>query len=348
MPKATVHWKYDPATRVAQRTVYDGVRAHTKFFHDVDGIPNEATGTASDPSINGSEENVNELGDDSYSVASRKADSASESSVSEGGSDGTVRGRASSPSMPPPQLPAGPLNVNQWTRRAPVVPNFFLDAPGSDAATEVATYRQAAQIPASNKSRKTASRVSGTTEAPDSMGHAGPESAYFTYQQAPTRVFECEDPKSAIRAHGKLVIERCYATENNLGIARQVPDHPETETETGLQSRFSSPAPSCLRPPPSLRVREQTPFSVRSGNRTEDRGSTPTPCFDYARWTWRTGDDRRFVGNSSFTSGETLVGNDRSKRNDEHGEDDSRSVTFSMIFGREGSPLTEVPEELDR
>ncbi|KAL5532427.1 hypothetical protein ACEPAF_5997 [Sanghuangporus sanghuang] len=355
MSSVTVRWEYDPDVRVARKVIDDGVRTRIKFFHDTAGIPENTSCTHqvvvpqagleldthdSAMDVDGMYENAN-LCD----ISTPKAASESESSVAadcpDDISDKTEGRRARSVAQ---SYVSGSLGIDQWTRRAPFVPNAFANAPGSDVATEVATGNDITHVPESIKSYESASHFSGTTQLPDSEGHAGPRSAYFVYQESGMRTFECEDPRTVTRARGKLSIERCYATENNLGITRKACETFDTEALSAAPgSRFSSPAPSCQMPPPSLHPREQTPFSETSDSLAQGRGPTPEPTFDYARWRWNTKTDKHFGTDSSFASSDTLIAVD----DQGHGSTEFDHAAYCKLFGREGSPLTELPEEGD-
>ncbi|KAL5532478.1 hypothetical protein ACEPAF_6048 [Sanghuangporus sanghuang] len=89
-------------------------------------------------------------------------------------------------------------------------------------------------------------------------------------------------------------------------------------------SRFSSPAPSCQMRTPSLYLRERTPFSETSDSLTQHRGPTPETTFGYVQWRWKTGMDEQ-----------------------DHDSADFDRAAYCKLFGREGSPLTGLPEESD-
>ncbi|KAL5505058.1 hypothetical protein ACEPAH_7721 [Sanghuangporus vaninii] len=328
MSSVTVRWEYDPGVQVARKVIDDSQAGPELDTHDL---------AVEDDGMDG--------GADLCEISTPKADSESDSSVAQDCpddiADKTVGRRARSVAS---SYVSGSLGIDQWTRRAPFVPNAFANAPGSDVATEVATGNDITRVPESIESYESASYYSGTTQLPDSEVHAGPRSAYFVYQESGMRTFECEDPRTVTRARGKLSIERCYATENNLGISRKARETFDTEALSAAPgSRFSSPAPSCQMPPPSLHPREQTPFSETSDSLAQRRGPTPEPTFDYARWRWNTRIDTHFSTDSSFASNDTLVAAD----DQGHGSTEFDHVAYYKLFGREGSPLTELPEEDD-
>ncbi|KAL5483599.1 hypothetical protein ACEPAI_8831 [Sanghuangporus weigelae] len=355
MPSVTVRQEYDPVVRVARNVLDDGIRTRTRFFEDTAGIPEDISCThqvvvsQTDPSLDTHDLTVDGDGMDEDAgpcdISTPKADSESESSVAEDCPDDISDKTAGRPaSLVTSSHVSGSLRIGQWTRRAPFVPNMFANAPGSDLATEVATGNGIARVPESIKSYTSASRFSGTTQPPDSEGHAGPRSAYFVYQESDMRTFECEDPRTVTRARGKLNIERCYATENNLGLSRKAHEPFDAEALSAVPgSRFSSPAPSCQMPPPSLHPREQTPFSETSNSLAQHRGPTPEPTFDYVRWRWNARIDKTFDTDSSFASSQTLVAAD----DQGYSSMDFDYIAYCKLFGREGSPLTELPEESD-
>ncbi|KAL5483651.1 hypothetical protein ACEPAI_8884 [Sanghuangporus weigelae] len=275
MSSVTVGWECDPDVRVARKVMDDGVRTHIRLFHDAASIPEGASCTHQVVVPQASPElDIHDLavdadgmdGDaDLCDVSTPKADSDSESSVAadcpDDIPDKTV-GRPASSHV------SGSLGISQWTRYSPF--------PGSDAGTEFATENHIARVPESIKSYKSASHFSGTTQPPDSEGHASPHSAYFIYQESGMRTFECEDPRTVTRARGKLSIERCYATENNLCLSIKTRETFDAEVLSATPgSRFSSPAPTCQMPPPSLYLREQTPFSETNGSLAQHRGPIP-------------------------------------------------------------------------
>ncbi|KAL5520970.1 hypothetical protein ACEPAG_8892 [Sanghuangporus baumii] len=326
-----------------------------RFFHDAAGIPEDTSCThlVVFPQT-GPERDIHDLAVDADGMdgdaglchkSTPKADSDSEYSVAADCPDDI-----SDKTVGPPARSAtsshvfGSLGIDQWTRHAPFVPNTFANAPGSDAATAIVTENDLAHVPESIKSYTSASHLSGTTQPPDSEGHAGRHSAYFVYQESGMRIFECEDPRTVIRARGKLSIERCYASENNLSSSKKARNSCDTEALSAAPgSRFSSPAPSCQMPPPSLYLREQNPFSETTDSLAQHRGPTPEPTFDYVQWTWKTGSDKHFGTDSPFSSTNTLVAVDEQ----DHGSAGFDRAAYCKLFGREGSPLTELPEESD-
>ena len=176
--------------------------------------------------------------------------------------------------------------------------------------------------------------------------HAGPESAYFACQQAPTRVLEREDPKSVIRAHDKLVIERGEQPRYLKGKLRIV-SAPRSSLNRNSRLRLPVAKPRlCLF---TFGSKHHSQCEATRWQRFM-RPRTPKSGFDYTRWGWETGEKRHVTDHSSASLSGTLVGTGARDHGAEHEHDgdDSHSVTFSMIFGREGSPLTELPEELDR
>ncbi|KAL5521013.1 hypothetical protein ACEPAG_8935 [Sanghuangporus baumii] len=355
MSSATARRKYNPVVRIARKVLDDDMGTRTRFFDDTAGTPEDISCThqvdsQAGPKLYTHDSTVVADGMDGHAdpcdMSTPKADSESESFVfaidsPDDISDTAVGHRARSVTS---SHVSGTLAIGQWTRRAPFVPNMFANAPGSDVATEVATGNDIVPVPESIRSYRSASHFSGTTQPPDSEGHAGPRSTYFVYQESGMRTFECEDPRTVTRARGKLGIERCYATENNLGLSRKARETFDAQALSAAPgSRFSSPTPSCQMPPPSLHLREQTPFSETSDSLAQHRGPTPEPTFDYVRWRWNARIDKNFSTDSSFASSDTLVAAD----DQGHGSADFDHAAYCKLFGREGSPLTELPEESD-
>ncbi|KAL5505100.1 hypothetical protein ACEPAH_7763 [Sanghuangporus vaninii] len=95
--------------------------------------------------------------------------------------------------------------------------------------------------------------------------------------------------------------------------------------------------------PPSLYLRERTLFSETSDSLAQHRGPTPKPTFDYVQWRRKTGSDKHFGTDSPFSSTNTLVAMDEQ----DHDSADFDRAVYCKLFGREGSPLTELSEESD-
>ncbi|EJD07795.1 uncharacterized protein FOMMEDRAFT_150346 [Fomitiporia mediterranea MF3/22] len=198
-----------------------------------------------------------------------------------------TRGRAGSQST----VTSGSMGINHWTRHMPNYPAPVMPHPGSEASTKIVTPSQLAES-TSNCSRikaKAMSNLSGiSTEAPASFGHADSNSKYYQYQQAGTRVFDCEDPGVNAAAQARIVAQCVDALGRRLDIS-SMPEGVRFMSRDLLSNdgdaRYDSPSPSVYMVPPSLSSRGCTPYG-EVDNSYRAYSTSSRAQFDFETWAY--------------------------------------------------------------
>lgn len=247
----------------------DGVRTHTKFIYEED--------------IAGPSQPLNAQ-DGNAEVAPAPSADGHDSVMSNEGEDDDDDARSATPTARSSSTrTSGIMGVNHWVRRAPVMPNAFEGAPGSDQATEVvANDHTRFSLPP--PSIRALSRASGSTQRPMSEGHANAGSAFLPYQEVQISEYECVNPGLALRAKAMRLVQACDAAQRNLSVATVNYEVASDVCSSDADPRYSSPCPSSARVyAASMASREVTPMPLPLGEDEESEG----PVFDLASWRWR-------------------------------------------------------------